>query len=78
LYGLKKRVDGVNCDVWIGKKLFEGVDTIFEWYFMSNFWNRTDIIDPTLKIPVQITITRKIPNTNVGNNFKKFLIEQSI
>ena len=43
-------------DVWIGPANFSGNKVLFEWYFLSDFWNRTDIVDKSIKIPIQLKL----------------------
>ena len=51
--GSKKRVDGVNTDVWSGRKsINNGITVLQEWYFLSTEWKNEDSVDQKYKTPI--------------------------
>jgi hypothetical protein len=78
LIKLKKRVAGVNTDVWTGPKLVGGYNAIYEWHFLASSWNKTDILPSSLaQIPILLRIYLRIPIPGIPdlyvNNIKSFL-----
>ena len=71
----QKRRDGVNNDVWIGKRLLNGLNATLEWYFMSETWNRTDdfFSEEKISIPIFVKITVDIPKQDKPTEFVIYL-----
>ncbi len=61
---IKRRVNGLNTDSFIAQKVFKGVDSTFEWYFLTDGWNRPDVKDKTIPTPVRLIITLYKPILN--------------
>lgn len=53
----KRKVDGVNTDVWIGERMYDGRNVSFEWCFLADGWTRSDQIGDNAAItPILLTI----------------------
>ena len=60
-------MNGINCNIWIGQKDFNGINSSIEWYFLSDYWNLTDYGITKKRYPVPIQIIMYFP-TKLDNN----------
>ncbi|RNA06608.1 EF-hand domain-containing D1, partial [Brachionus plicatilis] len=67
-----KRIDGILTNVWIGKKKLNGKDSIIEWHFLAQTWNKTEWTEPYQTTPLKIIIFTPIliPGTNITGTGK--------
>ncbi|RNA06607.1 EF-hand domain-containing D1 [Brachionus plicatilis] len=58
-----KRVNGINCYVWIGQRALNGINSSIEWYFLSDLWNLTDygIMGQRYSVPIQVIMYLPVP-----------------
>ncbi|CAF0782421.1 unnamed protein product [Brachionus calyciflorus] len=74
----ERRQDGINTDVWIGRKTINGLESILEWYFMAESWNKTDLSQKYVPTPIKFITytTAKLQNATgvlkVTNNIFNF------
>lgn len=60
---MKKLANGVACDVWVGKKKYNGKDIVIEWYFLANTWQSffaDTFIDETKTIPIMTLVFEEV------------------
>lgn len=58
---LKKRVDGILANIWIGQKKLNGKDVTIEWYFLAESWNKTEWAGKSETTPLKIVVFSPIP-----------------
>ena len=63
-YSGRRRVNGVDNDVWIGQKVISGLNFTLEWYFLSYNWTRTDLLYPSSLFPISTIISANIQAPN--------------
>lgn len=80
-YTGKRKINGVNTDVWIASRKFKGVDSIFEWAFLDHSFDRLDFLNKPAPTPVHLTINLisrangTITRKPLQFNFANFRIE---
>ncbi|CAF0782441.1 unnamed protein product [Brachionus calyciflorus] len=65
-----KRLDGINCDVWIGQRDYNGINSTIEWYFLSDFWNASsNLASKREPVPLQIRMYVPLPLQDTPNKY---------
>lgn len=55
-YTGKRKINGVNTDVWIAYRKFKGIDSVFEWAFLDHSFDRLDFLNKPAPTPVKLTM----------------------
>ena len=63
---LKRMVDGVLVDVWIGPKILNGENVYFEWHFLADGWIRIDQGSDNAQITPILLVVHYIPSSPVS------------
>lgn len=65
-YTGRKVKNGMETNVWIGKKNISGLDGTFEWYFLTDKWIDADS-GKKFPVPISCIITVNVPNPQNPN-----------
>ncbi len=74
-YTGKRKVNGVNADVWVASRKFKGTDSIFEWAFLDPSFDRIDDLNKYAPTPIQLSIIL-LAKDEEGKTVNYFIIEK--
>jgi hypothetical protein len=70
-YTGQKVIDNILCDIYVGKRQFQGLDSTFEWRFMANGWvDHEQIFERTNEL-VSIMLTQNVPDKENPGKIKQ-------
>jgi len=62
----QRLVREINTDVWIAPREFNGVKTMYEWYFSTSDWNVQEANAQKQLVPIMLKIVFDLPDPASG------------